>query len=392
MNNFQRAVRLLSNEKPFYSAILMSGKLIMTNDDKRMPTACVSYSKNSGLVFKFNTNYLDKHTTGEIAGLIIHECDHALHKHPMYFNNRNYSQHAMNIAMDCAINQYIPEKVKDRESEICLPPNGVTLTTLSAMLKESLEPEQTCMYYYNKIMNSPNVEKISVMSAMDEHGSGEDGGDILQDVPDSLKDIVSQALAKAMAEEAAKKSKGDVPKHLMGLLGAVSQHELPWNVILKNFIAKCKSNTVLHTIKKPNRRFGFDAQGVKKKRELTLAVCFDSSGSVSDAEYTAFFNEIEIVSKQCTKTILIEADCEVHDVVTIKKNSKINRKRGSGGGTAYQPAITEAIKHKPDAIIYFGDFDCADTPSNPNIPFLWVGVRDQEPPAKFGSVVRIKNV
>jgi predicted metal-dependent peptidase len=154
-------------------------------------------------------------------------------------------------------------------------------------------------------------------------------------------------------------------------------------------VARSISTTTKNTRKKINRRFGLEQPGKKKKRELTLGVCVDSSGSVSDEAFQSFLTEVSRISQICQTTYLVDADCVVQNVDVIKKGKKVKNQRSGSGGTAYQPAIDKCLELKCDAIVYFGDADSSDIPKNPNIPFLWVIVGNQNPPGNFGSVVRL---
>jgi predicted metal-dependent peptidase len=100
-------------------------------------------------------------------------------------------------------------------------------------------------------------------------------------------------------------------------------------------------------------------------------------------------SEIVDISKNVSEAHLIYADCVVQKVVKIDNKNKIPMERFGAGGTAYSPAITKALGLNCDAILYLGDFDCADKPEDPKKPFLWVGVGNQEPPATFGKVLRL---
>jgi predicted metal-dependent peptidase len=129
--------------------------------------------------------------------------------------------------------------------------------------------------------------------------------------------------------------------------------------------------------------------GKKKKRTMTLGVCADASGSVSDEQYSMFLQELKSIAKQVELTWFIQADCEVQKVEKLTPKTTFIPNRAGNGGTAYQPAIDKAKELGCDVIIYFGDFDTSDTPRNPGVPFLWVGVGRQDPPGDFGKVLRL---
>jgi predicted metal-dependent peptidase len=122
---------------------------------------------------------------------------------------------------------------------------------------------------------------------------------------------------------------------------------------------------------------------------LKLGFLIDTSGSVSDESLSRAFAELDALGHLVAEITIIEADCTVQNVYKYEKGKT---KSVSGrGGTAYQPAIDEAIKRKLNGIIYFGDGDtCGETLQQPKVPFLWLMVNEHcTPPATWGKVAHI---
>jgi predicted metal-dependent peptidase len=136
-----------------------------------------------------------------------------------------------------------------------------------------------------------------------------------------------------------------------------------------------------------NKRFGILQPGSRKKPEVKIAVCLDSSGSVSDRSFQQFFAEVDVISQMGIEITIIDADCGVAAVYEYDRKKPVQR--FGNGGTAYGPAINKAKELGVDGIIYFGDGDASDTPADPKIPFLWAIVGNQQPPANFGRIVRV---
>jgi hypothetical protein len=217
------------------------------------------------------------------------------------------------------------------------------------------------------------------LATLDEHGIPIDG----EDAP-----AIAQGAVKRVAQDSLKKAAGQAPEFVQKQLDAMNNAKLPWKSLLRNAIMKQVTRETKATNKKINRRFALPVPGKKQKRTMTLGVCVDSSGSVSDQAFGDFLSEVQSIAKQVTRTWLIHADCEVQAIEDLSKKP-LERVRKGNGGTAYQPAINKCLELKCDMIIYFGDFDCADKPKNPGKPFIWVGVGDQEPPGNFGKVIRL---
>lgn len=373
MKPLEKAVYILLDRSPFFAHVYLNSRVEMT---KSVPTAGVRLSQN-GLEMFFNPEWINSLSPDALATVIEHEILHVAFDHVKVKSPKG--QHMLyNIAQDCAINQWLDQHHINSFK-------GVTLDSLSKELEMKLEPKQTWEYYYNKIMESGKV-KI-VRCNFDDHGSfgddtDSDGNPIAEDeAKGALKDIL---------DKAAKQSKGNIPEALEKIISELNKAaKLPWKQLLANFVASCTVSKNRHTRKKANRRYGLDQPGRVRLRELRLGVCEDTSGSISLADTARFRSEISQIVMASATVVWVDADCSVQQVKKLKKGAKAPNSRKGSGGTAYQPAIDECMKANVDAIIYFGDFDTSDVPKDPGVPFLWVGVGDQEPPAKFGRVIRL---
>ena len=131
--------------------------------------------------------------------------------------------------------------------------------------------------------------------------------------------------------------------------------------------------------------------GLTKKYKGKIAVCVDTSGSMSDEDLTRCYAEIHKISQTTpVEIVVIEADSNISRVY--KFDAKKKPSFSGRGGTAYQPAIDKAVELKVDGIMYLGDMDAFDTPTDPKLPFMWVIVGASEnvkPPANFGKVMHI---
>lgn len=368
MNNIEKAIKKLLDNKPFYAHFFLDSKI--SYDILNVPAAGVR-ATSTGVEFIFNTEWVNKHTPGQIGSVIEHEVLHVLFEHITCYKDPVIEKHIANIAQDASINQFLDD----------LPEGCITLEGLEQQLDIKLEAEQTWEYYYSKLIE--HKDKLQSTMTLDMH-------DLENELVGDGKPFQTKAALKAAIDRAMKSTKGNVPNAVLKAYDSLNaNHKVPWQQVLSNFVARATSNTTRASRKKTNRRFGLEQPGKVKKRELTLGVCVDSSGSISDEDFQQFLTEISRVSKLCQKVILIDADCEVQNIDVIKKNKPLKLERHGYGGTAYQPAISKCLEYKADAIVYFGDGGASDIPENPGIPFLWVLVGNDNPPANFGGVIRI---
>lgn len=370
MKIMEEAIFDLLQKESFYANFILNSQI--RYNPKGLPTAAMAII-NATPVLMFNTEWLAKHSRQEICSVLKHEILHILLDHTGRFGDqdKNLAQVA-NIAMDCAINQHIDP----------LPEGCVTLNSLAQITgNKNLMPYETYEYYYDALKSKIEELKASGQGTLDDHDYNVEG--------DEKNAAARQLAVKHAKEQALKASAGNVSESLAKLLGKLNEEaKLNWKQLLRNFIATSTSSQRIHTSKKVHRRLGLEHPGVKKKRLLTLGVCVDSSGSVSDESYMEFMAEIQAIAKNNT-VYLVDADCEVKHVETVGPKTKLKPERHGGGGTAYQPAITECVRRKCTAIVYFGDMDTADTPTNPGIPVLWVTVGSETRPGEFGRMIKL---
>ncbi len=367
MKKVQKAISVLLDSNPFYAYFFLDSKVEYDKYD--VPTAGAAMTAK-GPILVFNTEFIETLTVPEVIAVVEHEVLHLLFEHTSaYKTDPSLNKQIANVAMDASINQFIKN----------VPAMCVTIERLNKELKLQLPLNETWEYYYAALMQKQ--EEMAGKDSFDTHGleTGEPGSP-----------AEGTAALRASADRAMKAAKGNAPQAVLKAYGDLSvESKVPWQQVLSNFIARATNTAVKNTRKKTNRRFGLEQPGKVKKRELVLGVCLDSSGSVSDESFQLFLAEVARISQLCSITYIVDADCVVHSVETVKKGKPLTFQRRGNGGTAYQPGIDECMKRKCDAILYFGDFDCADVPQNPGIPFLWVGVGSQPKPGAFGGELRI---
>ena len=365
--NLEKIIYDLLKNEPFYAHFILNSHILY--DKYKVETAGAAVV-NGVPQLVFNSKFMSSLSQPEQTAVLKHEILHLLFDHSDTTTYAALNKQVWNVCMDVAINQHIKN----------LPSMAVTVDELNKIVGRKLLPYQSSTYYYNEMYQ--HAKETGQLQTLDQH-------DLIEESSED-KQIRKGAVAKA-AKAAQIASAGIMPDGLESVIESLNEKPLVnWKQQLRNFAASAVSSKTKGTRTKMHRRFGLDAPGKKKKRELKLAVCLDSSGSVSNEQFAAFINEVVELSKYCAEINLIYADCEVQKVINLKNNAEVPTQRYGNGGTAYQPAITKAVELGANAILLFGDLDCADTPTNPGIPFLWVTVGSTQRPGEFGRVIELK--
>jgi predicted metal-dependent peptidase len=368
----ERLIYQLLQSEPYYAHFVLNCDVRYQSEaDKEkqnyVPTAAAGV-QNGAPVLIFNTTFMNSMDEIQQQAILKHEVLHLVFDHADWEYYDRLNLQVWNVAMDCAINQYIHN----------LPSQAITLKQVSELAKTPLKPFESAAYYYNALYQV--AEKMPM--PLDAHGAIEGS---------ELDKKISRGVVAKASEAAVKSAAGQLPNGLAATLDKLKgKSEINWQAQLRNFVASAISSKHKQTRTKAHRRFELDQPGKRKERKLKLAVCLDSSGSVNDEQFASFLVELKSIIKNCAEANVIYADCEVQKVINLKQNADIPLERYGNGGTAYQPALSKAQNLGANVIIFMGDMDSSDTPENPGIPVMWLITGKQDPPASFGRVLRIK--
>lgn len=397
MNKMQQAIVSLLFSEPFFGHLI--SKMRISQSDK-VPSAGVFITDKINLVY--NVDFIESLDIVDVVKVLKHECGHILQEHILRSKQIGINDPELhkrfNIATDATINVYdlIPtvEKI-----------GGVTVKSLNEMLKgmldkanqkdgknrtfAPLEEGQIAEYYYNRINEFADQHADALPQSGDGFGETMDDHSVWEQSEgneEMMKEVARQSVNDAVKSAG---GIGNVPGEIAALVAEMNKSQVNWKQQLRQFYVNTLKSSRIPTRKRRNRRYGILQPGSKKKPELHLGLCVDTSGSVSDSELAMFWAEMAAIAVCGVKVTVIEADCSVQNVYEFdpKKTPEFKGR----GGTAYGPAIKKAVELDVDGILYCGDFDTADTPENPGKPFLWIGVRNSPPPAKFGRVIYLEN-
>lgn len=220
-----------------------------------------------------------------------------------------------------------------------------------------------------------NCTECGGKRTMDNHSVWSDDGG--EHISDSMKDsLINDAIMKGAD---ATKNAGRLPKSIQEMIAlAKKKPQIPWQMLLKQFVSKLSNGQLKHTKKRISKRFK-TRPGVKIKPKLKFAVAIDVSGSVSDREYNIFMNEIFAIAKHTGEVEVIEWDTQVQGQYKIT-GYKPNVTRHGQGGTDPTEAVrwVNDRKHKYDGVIFFSDghFCLPELKEPLRIPALFVITAD----------------
>ena len=244
-----------------------------------------------------------------IKGIIIHETLHVFFGHTSdtrsklaYTEDAEHNKIA-NIAEDCAINQFISEN---------LPESAINPGTLSKMLKGVyVEYGQSAELYYDLIVNNMQKEKENKGNGEGEGGKGKQLGNGMCSTDQANTKAVQDALDKMGIEHMSQeeindkalqtaqeicKSQGHQYGDLAKFAKEMLDPKVDWrpllNATIRNAEKKVWTIHAKQTFKRVSRRSGQILIPKRNGQKISVALSFDTSGSISQDMVNQFLSEV----------------------------------------------------------------------------------------------------
>lgn len=362
---------------PFFGTMAMHLKPIELTEEeakKTMPVPTMGVDIYGNM--PYNVEFVRQLTPEDLLFVIGHETMHLALEHLTRKGSR--SERLWNVAADEAINNLLKIEMRIWKHALC------------SQQFEHMSAEEI----YDELLKEANIQKVyganGLPSPFDTHfydeGQGKDGQGNQQQPGDSPFHMKGQEKIDApkMIKDAASfaKSQGKLPAGMERLFKDLLEPRMNWKELLQKFIMSIIPQDWTYT--KPSKRAqsaGFYMPSmVKETVELVVAV--DSSGSISDEEYTQFLSEIYAMCRSVTsiRATLIVCDAEINFVTEIDEHfDPALHVQGRGyGGTSCIPVFKYVHEEKNENVkllVYLTD-GYIDEPHKSvyetGYPVLWV--------------------
>ena len=393
-------------KEPFFNHLLSGVVRVVTEE---VPTAAVSFSGNK-LQLLINESFFLKELRSQTnrVAVIKHEALHLLFKHLFRMDLGNYDRSLFNIAADLVVNQFI--------GSWKLPDSAVTLRSFPDL---GLEQNQTVEWYYEKLINLRGASSAGAGSDSNPFPKSADAlSKILDRATDQIhgdhshwgvsKDAKGQVDAYAAETELDRmiiqardrtpsKYHGTIPGEINTLIDSLIESRKPkvdWRRALRIFATNSRRTYLFSTMHRISKRYG-TRPGIKVKQFQKIAVAVDTSGSISDADLSVFFTEIDAMYRQGAEIEVIECDAEVQR--TYNYNGQLPTDVSGRGGTVFDPVFAFLRSNRLtryDGCIYLTDGYASEPTIRPPCPLLWVITADGTTGdhLKFGRIIKLPQV
>lgn len=398
-DNFFEARKRLLHDDPFYALMVAQMSVEM---DKKVKT--ISIKEKDGVVYLvYSQEWVDSLEVDQVVEAIKHVINHLIYNH---LNNWVFDDKdpRMETAKDLAVNTGLCQKN--------LPPD------FKKPVDFNLPEDQATFQYYNLLPKEEDQGegespggKPGQSDGNNQEENGRGGCDNHDYMTSTVSESQLQQQTKQMVQQAYNKCGNNCGNNFSPtgsgfqkmLRFLLTPSEIPWNIVLKRFVAFASKVKREQTWKRPNRRLGDEYQGRKKVQTLKIMVQVDESGSVSDSEWKQMLAETDSIYKtKMAEIVFVKFTTTIESMFEYTGVSNAVFKRHSGG-TAFQPGLDLAmgkkvnnfiIDEKPDALIILTD---GENREGDQLKYdkwqsvLWVLTPQHRTPNKGSSVV-IKNL
>jgi len=379
MFNLNHHTHRLFEAEPVFAAISRRTDKHVSRD---IPTAGVRINPDTGYYeMLYNDEFFEKLSDEHRLGVLMHEFYHLMLFHVssrlpdeleavMKNGNPTKEQQQLfmmwNLAADLSINPLIG---RDKLPKQCCFP-GV------APFDDPLFVEgKTAEYYYKLLKEKREELKEEIEKGegqMDDH-SGWGGEEVPDHVKEIAKERLRQTVKKAVEEaDAQGRGYGTMSRSVRKQIREALSNDVDWRLVLRSFIKRSNRANKSSTVKRVNRRYPYAQPGRKVRREASIAIAIDQSGSVSDEMLSKFFAELNKLAKLASFTV-VPFDTRVDEQLVHKweKGQRIEKTRVMYGGTCFNAPTDYVNKNNFDGMIVLTDME-APKPKPSKCQRMWM--------------------
>ncbi|CAI2595390.1 vWA domain-containing protein [Apilactobacillus kunkeei] len=356
-----KGILSLIHNKSFYGEILLH--LNRDADDTIDSFLALKWSNNQ-LELAYNPTHLndDVADDNDLVAILEHLAMHIVWLHPLRYVNHSQLN---DVASDVAVNQYVTDVYS----------KGWTLDKINYQYNLDMKPNLDSSQYAKQLYDLFSQDKQDGVGKLDndnlrivdDHRYFDDEGNISNQDYDQRKETIYKLLRDAYSQY-----RGELSMAINKQLKSVMMPRINLRQIVSRLTGN-KSNRPKKTYNRFNRRqpYRMDIAGRIRRQSEHVNVFIDSSGSISDDQYTNMVSVVkEIQSIRNIEVNCYTFDAEVHTI----SDSLLSNKRLLQGGTKYQSIVDYVNDHKlaKQGCIIFTDGKGEEYLNQSNLNITWV--------------------
>lgn len=292
-----------------------------------------------------------------------HELLHLVFGHPLlahqYENPRLYD-----LACDWTVNQYLPT--------IQAPSSGHPMEGFSGKDLVHFEP----VAYYYPAMEQWLLDNKKSKSSLPLNLAHKSWHQHFSQLTQVQRDILLAGIDQLIQQTIQRVGEARImhlPDALRFYLNGRKNKQRPlqnWRRILRLFAGQHHKTRLKHSIRRPSKRYG-TTPGLRLHKRRKILIALDTSGSIQENDFQAFFREIHHLWKLGADLYILECDTQIRRQYVYQGQAP-TFVMGRGGSNFDPPIQWANTSYQPDAIVYFTDGQGPVLREKSRCPILWV--------------------
>ncbi|AAD36010.1 hypothetical protein THMA_0951 [Thermotoga maritima MSB8] len=347
----KKALLNIGKESPFYYYVLLGVKLVPSKNTRNLK---LSFSTTGDVMLLYNPEAIGKKPLRMVQALLIHEVMHIVLQHFRIKPKDERDRKIWDLAMDAAINQYIPELAAFGVPLDVLVKEGHTTDndTLFVLPPEWMMFENAEMYHKWILEEMERLGRYDVEVVAEFRDNVDDHSGLFEeDVPvEMILDLTKDRTKKAFNLFGNTLPSGVRREVSLSL----ENPELDWKTLLRRFFGVSIKADRYTTPLRPNRRYDH-LPGWRNEYLPRIAAVVDTSGSIVEKELNQFISELEKISNIAGEELwLVQVDKSVTSAMKYRSGKWKDLEIVGGGSTDLQPAIdySERVLRSEGTVVF----------------------------------------
>ena len=386
----ENSIVALLREAPFYGHLLLGCRRRFSSAEHALGLTLL----NGTPTLQLDAERFALFSVKERKALLEHVIRHLLHLHPLRRGDRNPK--TWYAACDLAINPSIDDlPASSLYPEQYRMSDGLAAEEYATLLSERFD--------FGNLQGEGVGHAERETGGATGEGHTESQADSLQTIDnheiwgesDSTPLKLAEQVVRDLVREAKRKAHNEIPDGVRELVeGWLAPPAIPWQQILRQFVASAGRVGRKSTWMREHRRFAHTTPGVRKRHRLNLLVAIDVSESTDQHTIREMFARelLQIARGSDSRITVLYASSYIQKVESFSSNLLQSEVYSGGGFTDLRPPFEYARKMTPPpaAIIYLTD-GYGEAPETMEWPTLWVLTEDGQKPAEWGMEIRFAN-
>lgn len=374
-------------DKPFL------GNLVMRLPLKPADSWCKTIATDAKN-FYYNPEYVADLSPQQTKFVLIHEALHCALTH--FARKGNREKHRWDLACDFAINPLLIDEgfIPPTNTIMFFEYKGMIAEEIYPLIDDKLDKEPLDQHLYDEKGDGQGGNSKSSIDEKDlqqpqknqpskepSKNKSNKNNQLSQKPPplgmDEMESLAAQWQKNLASSAQLANQSGKLDGKWSKLVGLFLEPRISWRNLLAQYMSNIARDD--YSYARASRRGGGAIMPSLRSTQINIAVCLDTSGSISDEEINEFTSEINTLKSMVrAKVYLFSADNKCHPkapwIFESWQELKLPKQLGGGGGTDFNPVFDKlkTLDISLDLLVYFTDAKGIFPKTQPSFPVIWL--------------------